>query len=84
MESSKQMLEKAIPVLENLDWDREAITEAMKTLAESLEVKNSVVMWPVRIAAAGVAVTPGGCAEVMLLLGKEESLKRIKYAYSRL
>ena len=84
LESSKQMLEKAIPVLENLDWDREAITEAMKTLAESLEVKNSVVMWPVRIAAAGVAVTPGGCAEVMLLLGKEESLRRSKYAYSRL
>ena len=84
LESSKQMLEKAIPVLENLDWDREVITEAMKTLAESLEVKNSVVMWPVRIAAAGVAVTPGGCAEVMLLLGKEESLRRIKYAYSRL
>ena len=84
LESSKEMLEKAIPVLENLDWDREAITEAMKTLAESLEVKNSVVMWPVRIAAAGVAVTPGGCSEVMLLLGKEESLRRIKYAYSRL
>ena len=82
--SSKQMLEKAIPVLEALDWDREAITEAMKTLAESLEVKNSVVMWPVRIAAAGVAVTPGGCSEVMILLGKEESLRRIKHAYSRL
>ena len=84
LESSKEMLEKAIPVLEQVDWDREAITEAMKTLAEGLEVKNSVVMWPVRIAAAGVAVTPGGGAEVMLLLGKEESLKRIKYAYSRL
>ena len=84
IESSKQMLEKAIPVLEQLDWDRDVITEAMKTLAEGLEVKNSVVMWPVRIAAAGVAVTPGGCAEVMLLLGKEESLRRIKYAYSRL
>ena len=84
IESSKEMLEKAIPVLENLSWDRESITEAMKTLAESLEVKNSVVMWPVRIAAAGVAVTPGGCAEVMLLLGKDESLRRIKYAYSRL
>ena len=84
LESSKQMLEKAIPVLETVDWDREAITEAMKTLAESLEVKNSVVMWPVRIAAAGVAVTPGGCAEVMLLLGRDESLRRIKYAYSRL
>ncbi|MBR3341917.1 MAG: glutamate--tRNA ligase [Clostridiales bacterium] len=84
IESSKAMLEKAIPVLEDLTWDREAITEAMKNLAENLEVKNSVVMWPVRIAAAGVAVTPGGCSEVMLLLGKEESLRRIKYAYSRL
>ena len=84
LESSKQMLEKSIPVLETLDWNRDAITEAMKTLAESLEVKNSVVMWPVRIAAAGVAVTPGGCAEVMMLLGKDESLRRIKYAYSRL
>jgi len=84
IESSKEMLEKAIPVLENVAWGREAITEAMKTLAESLDVKNSVVMWPVRIAAAGVAVTPGGCAEVMLLLGRDESLRRIKYAYSRL
>ena len=84
IESSKEMLGKAIPVLEDTAWDREAITEAMKTLAESLEVKNSVVMWPVRIAAAGVAVTPGGCAEVMMLLGRDESLRRIKYAYSRL
>ena len=56
----------------------------MKTLAESLEVKNSVVMWPVRIAAAGVAVTPGGCAEVLILLGREESLKRIKASLARL
>lgn len=84
LESSKQMLEKAIPVLEETPWERDAITEAMKVLAENLEVKNSVVMWPVRIAAAGVAVTPGGCSEVMLLLGKEESLRRIKYAFSRL
>jgi len=84
IESSKEMLEKALPILEQTDWDRDAITEAMKNLAESLEVKNSVVMWPVRIAAAGVAVTPGGCAEVMMLLGKEESLRRINHAYSRL
>ena len=84
IESSREMLEKALPILVQTDWNRDAITEAMKNLAESLEVKNSVVMWPVRIAAAGVAVTPGGCAEVMMLLGKEESLRRINYAYSRL
>ena len=84
LESSKQMLEQALPILAQVQWDRDSITEAMKTLAEKLEVKNSVVMWPVRIAAAGVAVTPGGCAEVMILLGRDESLRRINYAYSRL
>ena len=84
LETSKEYLTKALPVLENIDWDREAISEAMKKLAEDNEVKNSVVMWPVRIAAAGVAVTPGGCAEVLILLGREESLKRIKASLARL
>jgi len=41
-------------------------------------------MWPVRIAAAGVAVTPGGCSEVLILLGKEESLRRINIGLNRL
>ena len=41
-------------------------------------------MWPVRIAAAGVAVTPGGCSEVLILLGKDESLRRIKIGLERL
>ena len=84
LETSKEYLTKALPVLESIAWDREAISEAMKKLAEDNEVKNSVVMWPVRIAAAGVAVTPGGCAEVLILLGREESLKRIKASLARL
>ena len=70
--------------MENTEWEREALTEAIKKIAEDNEVKNSVVMWPVRIAAAGVAVTPGGCAEVLILLGREESLKRIKASLARL
>ena len=41
-------------------------------------------MWPVRVAAAGVAVTPGGCSEVLLLLGRDESVRRIKAALKRL
>ncbi|MCR4688810.1 MAG: glutamate--tRNA ligase [Saccharofermentans sp.] len=84
LETSKQMLELAVPVLEDTPWEREALTEAMKSLAEAQGVKNSVVMWPVRIAAAGVAVTPGGCSEVMLLLGKDESMRRIKESLARL
>ena len=84
VESSKEMLEAAIPVLENTAWEREALTEALMNLAQQKEVKNSVVMWPVRIAASGVAVTPGGCSEVLILLGREESLRRLNEGLSKL
>lgn len=84
VESSKEMLEAAIPVLENTAWEREALTEALMTLSQQKEVKNSVVMWPVRIAASGVAVTPGGCSEVLILLGREESLRRLNEGLSKL
>ena len=84
VESSKEMLEAAIPVLENTAWEREALTEALMTLAQQKEVKNSVVIWPVRIAASGVAVTPGGCSEVLILLGREESLRRLNEGLSKL
>lgn len=83
-ETSLDALEAAIPVLEGCEWNRDAIGEAIKNLAEKKEVKNSVIMWPVRIAAAGVAVTPGGCSEVLILLGKDESLRRIKIGLERL
>ncbi len=84
IESSRQMLSDAITILEQTDWDRDTITEALKKYAEDKEIKNSVIMWPVRIAAAGVAVTPGGCAEVLILLGKEESLRRIRIGYDKI
>ncbi len=83
-ETALDALESAIPVLEGCDWNRDALGEAIKNLAEKKEVKNSVIMWPVRIAAAGVAVTPGGCSEVLILLGKEESLRRINIGLNRL
>ena len=84
LETSAAALKAAIPVLENTEWNAEVLTEALKTLAESMEVKNSVIMWPVRIAAAGVAVTPGGCSEVLVLLGKEESLRRINIGLEKI
>ncbi len=84
LESSIDAIEASIPVLENVEWNRDAITEAITSLAESKEVKKTVIMWPVRIAAAGVAVTPGGVSEVLILLGKEESLRRIKIGLDRL
>ncbi|MCQ2533441.1 MAG: glutamate--tRNA ligase [Clostridia bacterium] len=83
-ETSIAALTDMIPALEALDWNSEAISNLLTGYATEKEIKNSVVMWPVRIGAAGVAVTPGGCAEVLILLGKEESLKRLKTSLDRL
>ena len=84
LETSKAILGDVIPLLEQCSWDRETITNTITGYAAQKEYKNALVMWPVRIAAAGVAVTPGGCAEVLLLLGKDESMRRLNEAFSRL
>ena len=78
-EVSARMLEAAIPVLEALpEWTDEAIHDALVNLAAQLEVKNATLMWPVRIAAAGKLVTPGGAVEICAILGREETLKRLR------
>lgn len=84
LETSKAILGDVIPLLADCSWDRETITNTITGYAAQKEYKNALVMWPVRIAAAGVAVTPGGCAEVLLLLGKDESMRRLNEAYNRL
>ena len=74
-----------IPTFEALpDWTDENILAAMTGLAEKWEVKNAKVMWPVRIAAAGKAVTPGGAVEICRILGREETLRRLKIALEKL
>ena len=79
------MLERIVPVFEALPvWDDESIKAAMEELALALEVKNAKVMWPVRIAAAGKAVTPGGAVEICRILGREETLRRINIALEKL
>ena len=83
--SSREVLDRMLPVFESIgDWDDEHILAAMTGLAESMEVKNAKVMWPVRIAAAGKAVTPGGAVEICRILGKEETLRRLHIAKEKL
>ena len=84
-ESARQMLAAALPVLEAVEpWDDEHIHDALVGLAESLEVKNAKLMWPVRIAVTGTAVTPGGAVELCRILGREETLRRIRNGLGRL
>ena len=84
-EVSKAMLEAAIPALETLSaWEQESIHECLMGLAAQLEVKNATLMWPVRIAAAGMTVTPGGAVEICHILGREECLRRLKLGLEKL
>ncbi len=79
LESSLQALKAALPVLEKLDnWSNEALYETLLTVVAELGVKNSVVLWPIRVAVSGLQSTPGGATELCALLGKDESLSRIK------
>ena len=84
-DSSREMLGRVIPLFEALEsWEDENILNVMVKLAEELEVKNAKVMWPVRIAAAGKAVTPGGAVEICRILGKEETLRRLRIGLEKL
>ena len=84
-EVSKAMLEAAIPALEAVsDWTVDAIHDTLIDLAAKLEVKNATLMWPVRIAAAGKLVTPGGAVEICHLLGRDETLRRLRLGLDKL
>ena len=84
-ETSLEMLTAILPRFEALSaWEPEEIRNAMTDLAAELEVKNAKVMWPVRIALAGKAVTPGGAVEIAWILGKEESLARLNAGIAKL
>ena len=65
-------------------WGVEPIHAALIGLAEQSGRKNGQIMWPVRIAASGTAVTPGGAVEILALLGREESLGRIRAGVDKL
>lgn len=76
---SKEMLTAVVPVLESLpDWETDAIHDALIGLAEKLGVKNATLMWPVRIAVAGKLVTPGGAVELCRILGRDETIRRLR------
>ena len=84
-EISLEMLQTVTPMLELIpDWNAETIHGSLVGLAEGLNVKNATLMWPVRIAAAGKLVTPGGAVEVCHILGREETVRRLKKGIEKL
>ncbi|NLP00748.1 MAG: glutamate--tRNA ligase [Clostridiaceae bacterium] len=85
LDNSLKSLKEALPVLENMDdWNESSIHDNLLGLAERLGIKNGQMLWPVRTALSGWEVTPGGAIEIADILGKNESLRRIKIGIERL
>ena len=84
-EIAKHVLEIAIEALDALpSWEEQPIHDALLGLAEKEGMKNGTMLWPVRIALAGKQVTPGGAIEIAILLGREESMRRLKVGLDKL
>ena len=82
---SLKMLKSALPRLEAVNaWNEDSIKECLTVLAEELGCKNATVMWPVRIAVSGRLVTPGGVVEICDILGRDETLSRIRQGITKL
>ncbi len=84
-ENSLEALEHVLPVLEGIgDWTKENIHDELIALVEKLELKNGRILWPVRVAVSGKAFTPGGGVELAYILGKDETIRRIKSGIEQL
>lgn len=78
-ETSLKVLTDLLPVLEaQEDYTNDALYAALARYVEETGVKTGYVMWPVRTAVSGKQMTPAGATEIMEVLGKEESLARIR------
>ena len=81
---AKNVLERSIPVLEETEFTEEKLHEAILKVAEAMEVKSGVVYTVLRIALTSYNVTPGGSVEMADILGKKESLRRLKIAFENI
>ena len=79
------VLNEAISVVEGIEsFDNDSLFAALTPIAETLSVKTGAVMWCIRIALSGMSATPGGATEIMEVIGKAESVNRIKTALTKL
>ena len=84
-ETSLSVLKELLPVLEaQVDYSNDALYQLLIEQVEKMGVKNGYVLWPVRTAVSGKQMTPAGATEIMELLGKEESISRIKKGIEKL
>ena len=78
-ENTPVILKNSISLLESIeDWANDNLFSRLSELADSLNLKKNSIMWVIRIAISGKSVTPGGATEILDILGKSESIRRLK------
>ena len=78
-ENSLEVLNDVLPILEaQEDFTNDALYAALSAYVSEKGYKTGFVMWPIRTAVSGKQMTPAGATEIMEVLGKEESLARIR------
>ena len=86
-ENSLQSLRDLLPVLEGIDpadWKLDVIHDRVFALIAEKGVKNGLILWPLRVAVSGKQFTPGGGIEIAELLGKDETIARVKKGIEKL
>ena len=84
-ETSLTVLKEVLPVLEEQeDYTNDPLFETLSAFVKEHGYKNGYVMWPLRTAVSGKQMTPAGATEIMEIIGKEETLKRVKAAIEKL
>ena len=79
LESSLEVLKETLPMLEAFDdYTNDSLYALLSGYVEGKQVKTGFVMWPIRTALSGKEMTPAGATEILEVLGKEESLNRIR------
>ena len=84
-ETSLNLLKEVLPLLEaQEDYSNDALFEALVAFGKEHGYKTGYIMWPIRTALSGKQTTPAGATEILEILGKEESIKRIHAAIEKL
>ncbi|MBR1454069.1 MAG: glutamate--tRNA ligase [Lachnospiraceae bacterium] len=83
IDESKKILEDTIKIFENeTDYSNENLFAVLKEFGKSNDLKVGKLMWPIRIALSGLLNTPAGATEIASIIGKDETVSRIKKAIS--
>ena len=84
-ENSLALLKEVLPLLENTDeYTNDNLFSILQEFGKEHEYKTGFIMWPIRTALSGKQMTPAGATEIMEILGKDESIKRIKIGIDKL